>query len=269
MFQELKKPLILITAGILIFFILARLFGPIPFTVKQATTDIFTADGEGEAQAIPTEAQIQLGITRKGKTVAEVKNAATQIVNTITKELKANGIEEKQIKTTSYSLYPEYDNDRPVTSTLPASPVVNPADRNDQMVAPVPDTNISSYTVSINLQVTADSIEKANKSVDVATKAGANQIGNIQFVLSDTTQDKLRAEARKEAIENAKQKAKDVSSAAGLRLGKLTNIYESTPGIPDAYGYSEKSMNMSSQDTSLNPGESTIKVTVTLTYETL
>lgn len=266
MIEELKKPLILITASILIFFILSKIFGPIPFTVKQATSDVFTIDGEGEAQAIPTEVQLQFGVTRKGKTIDEVKNAANQIINTLTAELKKNGITEKQIKTTNYSLYPEYDSTKPIVA-----PLVAPATdtSTSSSIAVAPDRNVSGYTVSIDLQVTADSIEKANKAVDLATKAGANQIGSIAFVLSDETKDKLRSEARTEAIAKAKQKAKDVSHAAGIRLGKITNIYESTPDAGAPYAYSEKSLNSQAVSTDLNPGQTDIKVNVTLTYETL
>lgn len=265
MFQELKKPLILITSSILIFFILSKIFGPIPFTVKQATSDIFTADGQGEAQAIPTEAQIQLGITRKGKTVDEVKNVANQTINTLTKQLKGVGISEKQIKTTNYSLYPEYGIDKPLTE-----PLMTPGpDTSLSIPAIAPDQNVTAYTVTVTMQVTADSIDKANKAIDLATKSGANQIGSVQFVLSDATREKLLAEARKEAIENAKKKAKDISKAAGIKLGKITNIYESSPNQPYPYNYQEKAMDAQSLDTQLNPGETNIQVTVTLTYETL
>jgi uncharacterized protein YggE len=266
MLEELKKPLILVTASILIFFIIAKVLGPIPFTVKQATSDVFTTDGEGEAQAIPTEAQLQLGITRKGKTVDEVKNAANQIINTLTKELKDAGIAEKQIKTTNYSLYPEYDTIRPLVAPLLA-PATDSSSRSP--LAVVPDQNVTGYTVSINMQVTADSIEKANKAMDLATKAGANQIGGVQFVLSDETKDKLRSEARTEAIAKAKQKAKDISRAAGIRLGRITNIYESNSDQPQPMMYSQKSIESGAGDTELNPGQTSIKITVTLTYETL
>jgi uncharacterized protein YggE len=264
--EELKKPLILITSGVIIFFIIARVFGPIPFTVKQVTNDVFTIDGEGEAQAIPTEAQIQLGITRKGKTVEEVKNAANQIINSLTKELTQIGIQEKQIQTTNYSLYPEYDSSKPVAVSL-----IAPATGTEAVLPTVvPDQNVTAYTVTINLQITADSIDKANKAVDLATKAGANQIGSIQFVLSDETKDKLQMEARKEAISKAKQKAKDVASAAGIHLGKITNIYESNPDQSQPYAYDTKAMSsVSEQRTDLNPGQTNIKVAVTLTYETL
>lgn len=265
MFQELKKPLILITCSILIFFVISKLFGPIPFTVKQATSDIFTADGLGEAQAIPTEAQIQLGITRKGKTVEEVKNAANQIINTLTKQLKETGISEEHIKTTNYSIYPEYDNNKPL-----AEPLMTPgAETTLSLPAIAPDQNVTAYTVNVTMQITADSIEKANKAIDLAIKSGANQIGSVQFVLSDETREKLLGEARKEAIEKAKKKAKEISKAAGIRLGKITNIYESSPNQPYPYDYREKAMSAQALDTQLNPGETNIQVTVTLTYETL
>ena len=260
MIEELKKPLILIASGILLFFILSKLFGPIPFTVTSvAKNDVFSADGVGESQGIPEEARISLGITAKGKTVEEVRNQTNTVSNKLTDELKKIGIEEKSIKTSSYNIYPEYTRDF-------ISPTLYPIAMDS---VSTPESGISGYTANITIEVTADTIEKANKAIDSATKLGINQIGGVQFVISDETREKLTDKAREDAINKAKEKAQRIAKSAGIKLGKVINIYEYPVGAQDAFQYDEKSAIGSTDpaQTDLNPGESTIKVNVSLVYE--
>ncbi len=260
MIEELKKPLILIASGILLFFIISKLFGPIPFTVTSvAKNDVFTADGVGESQGVPEEARISLGITAKGKTVEEVRNQTNTVSNRLTEELKKLGIEEKRIKTSSYNIYPEYTQDIIRPTLFPIA----------MDSSSTPENGISGYTANITLDVTADTIEKANKAIDSATKLGINQIGGVQFVISDETREKLTDKARNDAINKAKEKAQRIAKAAGLKLGKVINIYEYPVGAQDNFQYEAKSTmgNGEPARTDLNPGESTIKVNVSLIYE--
>lgn len=220
-----------------------------PFSVNsiQTTKDtLFTVSGTGEATAVPDTAMVSLGVTKTASTVEEAQNQVNETINTITKDLKQLGIEEKDIKTSNYNVNPNYD----YTSGK---------------------NTVTGYTVNANLDVKVKDIEKANKAVDAATKDGANQIGNVQFVLNDEKKKELENQARKKAIDEAKEKAKSISDAAGIKLGKIINIQESGEN-PTIYPMAEaRALDMKSaggEPTQLNPGENKVSITVSLSYET-
>ncbi len=247
--------------AIVVFFILlfayTRFIGPIPFTVNNintATTDVFQSSGTGKASAAPDEAVISLGVTTQGTNVEQAQNQANVASNKIIDAIKKQGIKEDQIKTTNYSINPNYsftgDNQR-----------------------------ITGYTVSQNFEVESP-IGKTNQIVDASTQAGANTVGNITFKLNDEKQMELKNTARKEAVEMAKKSAEGLANASGIKLGKIINVTESSGlvGYPMPFTMATKAMDVSQggdviaqnpeRETSITPGESNVEVTVILTYQT-
>jgi len=225
-----------------------RFVGPIPFSVTQTTTEkktTFDVDGESKVTVIPDTAEINLGIQVNKPTVEAVQKEANEKINKITDELKKLGIEEKFIKTINYSLYPEYDY------------------RAGQ--------KIIGYNVNITLKIKVKDFDKINQVIDTATSLGANQIGNLSFTIDDEKLEELKMEARKQAIEKTKKKAKEIANAGGLRLGRIVNISESIPSssypIPLLR---EAGIGGTEEDskTEIQPGESEITVSIVLSYET-
>ncbi|HEY0087866.1 MAG TPA: SIMPL domain-containing protein, partial [Candidatus Lokiarchaeia archaeon] len=68
-----------------------------------------TVSGEGRTFAVPDIALIQLGAVTEGLEVGDVVRENTEKMNNILKEIKTLGIEEKDIKTTTYNLAPRYE----------------------------------------------------------------------------------------------------------------------------------------------------------------
>ena len=225
-----------------------RFVGPIPFSVTQTTIEkktTFDVEAEGKVTAIPDTAEINLGIQVNKPTVEAAQKEANEKINKITNELKKQGIEEKYIKTINYSVYPEYDY------------------RAGQKIV--------GYNVNVTLKIKVKDFEKINQVVDTATALGANQIGGLSFTIDDEKLEELKMEARKQAIEKAKDKAKEIANAGGLRLGRIVNISESA--IPDypVPILREAGLGGAAEDqkTQIQPGESEITVSIILSYETL
>lgn len=235
----------------LFLYMFSRLFGPIPFSINSVTTtktDLFTVSGEGEAVAVPDTATVNLGVTKTASTVEAARNEATKTANDIIAGIKELGVDENKVKTTNYSVNPNYD----FTSGR---------------------ETITGYTVSQNLQVEIDPIDTANKVVDMATTRGANQAGGIQFVLNDAKREQLEKQARDEAILKAKEKAQSIANSAGIRLGKIINLHEDSMGAQPPIMYDKVALgrggDVAENAVDLQPGENTVRVTVTLFYETL
>ncbi len=248
MLRDLKVPFLTIAFALLSLFIFTKIFGPIPFSVTSITTNkssFFSASGTGEATAVPNTAMISLGVNKEGATVEATQNEVNTIINLITKDLKSLGIGEKDIKTSNYSVSPQYD-----FSNGRQSP--------------------NGYQVNATLSVNLDSIEMANQAIDIATKDGATQVGSIQFILSEEDREKAESNARKEAIANAKTKAENLAKDTGIKLGKLVDVQESgSNGGPIPFERTAVALDAAEKaPTELSPGENKISVTITLSYET-
>ncbi|MBI2034703.1 MAG: SIMPL domain-containing protein [Candidatus Levybacteria bacterium] len=234
-----------VLAVFVIFYLFTKFFGPIPFSISSVTTtktDLFTVEGVGEATGIPDTALLSLGVTKKAATIKDAQNQVNQAANAMIADLKKLGIDEKNIKTTNYSVYPDYDYTRGQT--------------------------ITGYSVSENLEVKVTPIEKANQAIDIATKDGANMVGGITFILNEDIKKSIEQEARKDAVKKAKEKAQNLASAAGIRLGKIVNVQESQGYQPPiALESSMLKDGGTGEPTQLTPGESTIRTSITLSYE--
>ncbi len=245
LFDQVKVPFLTVLFALISFFLLGKLFGVIPFTVTNISPNYFTATGVGEVSGVAGKASASLGITVTDKTAEAAKDKANQMINKLTTDLKNTGVEAKDIKTSNFSSYPERDF----------------SGKNE----------ITGYTVSEQLDVTFASIELANKGIDLATAAGANQIGSLSFNLDDKDKETFQDKARDIAIKDAKEKAIRTAKAAGIKLGRVVNIYEDSGSQPMPM-YDLKSANQAapaSETTQLNPGENKVTLNVTLTYEVL
>lgn len=249
-FDRLKIPVLTVFISLLVFFVMIKLFGPIPFTINSINTEKteqFTADGTGEATGKPDTAKFIVGITKTGPSVGEAQNQTNAAVNAIVEGLKKQGIQDKDIKTDEYSVNPNIDFTSGTQKT-------------------------NGYTVSTNITVKIKEADKANQAIDTATKNGANIISGVSFTINDDEREKLEDKARADAIRDAKEKAKRISQQAGIHLGKITNIIVSptSPG-PILYNKAMSAPDESTPQipTQLQPGENTVTISVTLYYETL
>ncbi len=231
---------------------ITRLLGGPSLSINQITTNkasTFDVTGESKMTTVPDQAEVRLGITVTENTVKGAQDRANTIINTINSELGSLGIEKKDIQTENYSLYPNYD----YQSGSPQ--------------------RITSYNVNANLVVTMTDFAKLNQSIDMATGAGANQIGGITFSLSDDKRAEVEESARKEAIDNAKNKAHELANLAGMNLGRIVNVMEVPNQMAQPYALSKMATDAregtGGAPTNVEPGSTTFNYMVTLSYETL
>ncbi|MBI4035168.1 MAG: SIMPL domain-containing protein [Candidatus Chisholmbacteria bacterium] len=246
--QKLIRPVGLVVSFFLLLGIYTKLVGPIEFRINQISTQkaaTFDVSGEGTATAVPDQAEITLGITATATTVAAAQQQANQVINSVTRALKDSGVGESDIKTQNYSINPNYDYQSGTNK-------------------------ITGYTISVNLLVKFTDFDRLNQAIDAAVSLGANQIGGITFTLSDPTKAKAEDQARDEAVKEAKRKAEGLSQAAGIKLGRIVNIFENpTYPEPPIYTLEAKAEPVPAAPTQLEPGTTEIKLTITLSYETL
>lgn len=255
MFRSFFAPLVGTLAAIFLIVLVTRVTGPIPLSISQTTTSkqsSFDVTGEGKVATSPDRAEISLGIQANEPTVKAVQDKGNQVINQITQDLQALGVDKADIKTTNYSLYPNYDYKSG-------------------------SQKINGYALNVSLQVKAQDFSKITQIVDTATKDGANQVGGINFTLSDAKKKEIENQVRAEAVKEAKAKAESLSSLAGVRLGKIINISENAtsdriypmPMSAKVMAVDAAGGESAGAPTNVEPGSTSYSMTVTLSYETL
>ena len=126
-------------------------------------------------------------------------------MNKVIELVKSKGVEDKDIKTTGYNLYPRYD-----------------YVEGRQIAA--------GYTLDQTVEVKVRDLKKVGEIITGAVGRGANQVSGVEFFVDDP--DKFRVEARAQAFEKARAKAKELAKLSGIKLGRVVNFSESFAGEP-------------------------------------
>lgn len=240
------KNLAIIVGSFLIgLFLIKTLDLSFPLTIVNTTkTSEFAVTGEAKIDVIPDTAQINAGISVRGeRTVEEARRKMDEVNNKIVAALLRFGIAKKDITTSNYSINP------------------NIVYRDNQDVE-------SGYNGNATILIKVKNIDLASQVIDEVSRAGATHVNGPSFTIDDPS--KLREEARNKAIENAKQQAQKLASSLGIKLGKIVNVVESSPGQPPIM-YRAQSMEGGAGGAAdlpdLEPGSQTITSTVTLYFE--
>lgn len=230
--------------------------------------NVVTVSGIGEVTAVPDIASFSFSVTETAKQVSDAQNNASKKMNKIIDALKAMSILEKDIKTTGYNTYPKYDYQRSVCPPTPA-PMMGSV---SSYSYPCTDGKqvLTGYEVSQTITVKVRKMADAGAALSKVGDLGAQNISGLNFVIDDI--EKVQAEARDLAIQDAKAKAEKLAKSLGVKFSRITSFYEN--GVyPQAYGYGGDMMNakvMSADAVSIPQiptGENKITSNVSITYE--
>lgn len=220
-------------------------------------TNTITVNGKGEAVSIPDVATFSFSVIEKAKTVADAQLAATTKQNAVIKALKENGIEEKDIKTQGYSINPHYDYQNGVcTASYPG--VCQPGK-----------SVLTGYDVTQTTEVKVRDLSKAGKIFDVVGGLDVQNVNGISFSIDNV--DTVKAQARTEAIADAKVKANKLAKDLGVRIVRIIS-YSDSSDYPYMYGMggdsiSAKVMSAPRATPEISAGEQKIISNVSITYE--
>lgn len=196
-----------------------------------------TVTGEASVTTEPDLAQIRTGVTSQAKTAKEAAEANAKAAQSLVAALRAAGLDDKDIQTTRLTLQPSYDN-----SPGPAR------------------GRITGFMASNQVTIKVRDIAKLADIIDRAVSAGATDIGSIDFMVSAPSQALDRA--RDGAMADARRKAEIYAKAAGATLGKVLTLSEDHA--------TAEPMLMATRAAAappIMPGEKTLKLTVTVSYE--
>lgn len=227
----------------ILLFLYTKLVGPIPLSINSVATQkstTFDVTGEGKVTVKPDMASVTAGIQAQSSSVKEAQDQINSVINKVSEAVKQTGVDEKDIQTTNYSIYPTYDYGGGAQK-------------------------ITGYNAGANLLIKVRNLDNVNNAIDTATKNGANQISGLSFGIDDKT--KVEAEARQKAVDEAKKKAQEAAKIAGFKLGRIINYSENFQGGVRPISFALEAAKAVGSPTQVEPGSSEVVVNVTLSYE--
>ena len=204
--------------------------------------------GTGTVSVEPDVAILQVGVEVFAGKVSTARSEASKAMDSVVSVLKKEGVEEKDIQTTRFNIYPRYDYEE-VT--------INGKRIGTQV--------LTGYTVNNTVKAKIYEIDKVGEIIDKGADAGGDyaRINGVDFTVDDPTP--YQTEIRKMAVEDAVGKAQEYALLTNVELGPVIELNEMTPGSvhsPYEADYGMRMMAAAPPTTSISAGQLEISLTV-------
>ncbi|MBY3484490.1 SIMPL domain-containing protein [Rhizobium laguerreae] len=207
---------------------------------------VISVTGDGESSVAPDMAVVNLAVVKQAKTAREALDENNKAMNDVLAALKSGGIAERDLQTSGFSIQPQYNYPQPV-------------DGQQQQPQLIGYQTINSVTVRLR------DLAKLGAVIDQSVTLGINQGGEIQF--TNDKPDAAIEEARKAAVADAVKRAKTLSEAAGVKLGRILEINENVPrAMPQPVYRATMMKEASDAAVPVQGGENNYNVSVTVTF---
>jgi len=214
-----------------------------------------TVTGTGEVVSIPDVATFNFSVIESSDNVSLAQALSTEKTNKILDFLKESDVNDNDLKTTNYSVYPKYEWIQPVCIT-----VTN---------CPRGENKLVGYEVNQTVRVKVRDTENAGKILSGIGDFQVSNVSGLNFEIDD--ENALKEQARSIAIKDAKEKAKKLAKDLGVDLDGIISFSED-------FGYDQPYMSYAESadfgfggelksSPQLPSGENTITKTVYITYE--
>ena len=202
----MRSKLFLLVSVLVLALVLSACSGSVA-SEPQAVSRNLTVTGTGKVYLQPDVAYIYIGVHTEDADISQAVANNNSQAQAVTNALKDFGVDANDIQTSNFSIWPSQQYD-PQTGQQTGT----------------------NYMVDNSVYVTVRDLDKVGDVLDATVQAGANNISGIQFDVADKSA--ALSQARKSAVEDAEAKAQELASAAGVSLGAVQTISESTSSAP-------------------------------------
>ena len=202
-------------------------------------TGIWVA-GEGTIDLEPDLALLNVGVEVQAETVSEARGEAAAAMDAVIAAVKARGLTDADIQTSSFNIWPRYDYVEGVQT-------------------------LAGYRVSNTATIKMRDLDSVGDIIDDVAEAGgdATRIDGISFTVEDPTP--FMADLREAAVKNATDKAQHYADLIGASLGDLFYLTETggaSPPTPVARAELAFADSSARAATSVSGGELTLRMTI-------
>jgi uncharacterized protein len=124
------------------------------------------------------------------------------------------------------------------------------------------------YKARTDFRITLQDLDAVEEVLSGIIEAGVNEVASTDFQTSKLKE--LRAEARRQAFEAAREKAEVYSKAAGIKVGEVIHIEDLNPDLPanrDSHALSRGSSDGDDADSkTFEPGKIIIQAAVMVAF---
>ena len=196
----------------------------------------------GEVTRVPDIAIISAGVVTRAQTASGAIEQNATRMERVRAALKAAGIADRDIQTSSINLSPEY---RYAENQPP------------QLVG---------YTASNMVSIRFRDIRNTGRILDALVAQGANQINGPSLTI-DKPEEALN-EARVKAVADGRAKAELYARALGMRVVRLLSVSEGGGyNVPPPMPYMARDVAQAASKTEIDPGEQKLTVGVSMSFE--
>jgi uncharacterized protein len=217
---------------------LTGLGAPASHAATKSTLPTITVSGTGTVMVERNRATTSLSLSVTDRTARGAQDNLKKVTVDVRTAILNTGVKASALKTTGLSLYPEYE------------------------YRPESKPELIGYRAFLSITVVSG-VDQASGIIDAAVDAGgdATSINGISFDSSKVAS--ATAASRTRAVKDARVKAAQYAKAAGMTLGQVVTIVEtSTPYVGPIYAKAAQ------EDAALplDPGRQEIMTTVTVTF---
>ncbi|MCX2680154.1 SIMPL domain-containing protein [Galbibacter sp. EGI 63066] len=224
-----------------IILVLTAIIGMSSLQAQEKPTPAISVIGEGVVKVVPDQVLIKVRVESEGTSAKEVKSKNDIAIDKVIKYARSMKIDEKDIRTEYVNLNKNYNYQ----------------------------TKEYKYVANQSMSILLRDLDKYAEFTEGLLNAGINRIDGVTFKSDDL--EKYKTQARKEAVENAKEKAEEYASVLGQSIGKAIVISEgSVASNPrPMYEMSMAKTAVASDDSAetIAVGEMAIEAKINITFE--
>lgn len=226
--------------GVVAALVLLSNFGVNILRLELTPTKTITVSGTAKQQESNQIARFSASVSKTGNSKEEVDQEIKSVVESLVQAALEFGIPESNVKTEYYNIYQEE-----MTDFESGTPTVRQGP----------------WRGSTNVSFSKVPREKTNEFSQVLVNTGATSIDGPSFGLENP--EDFRQELTQQALENAREKASQMASSQGLKLGKIIGISETgtSPMMPFA-----REMGAGGAG-DFYPGEQEVSAQIVVTFE--
>ena len=199
-----------------------------------------TVQGVGSVKVDSNRAGISLGVREVDTDITVAQSRVNEKIAAIVEAMKSMGVADEDIITNGIGIYPNYN-----------------YDENGE--------TISGYTANNNIYVTVSDVDNIGAYIDAAFAVGANSLDYVDF--SATGTDDAAAQALALAVDSAKEKAKIIADAAGVKLGGILEIRDGSDSIYEGTVYAKDVVESDTgAGTNVMAAKQTVSAAVSITF---
>lgn len=196
--------------------------------------------GRAIADVVPDVATVTMGAQHTAPKAGEALDTVSKKTEAVIENLRAAGIAERDIQTSSLSVWPQYSGEG---------------------------EQITGYQASNTVTVRTTDLAGLGGLIDQVSNEAGDQfrLDGVAFSVDDP--DAALADVRADAIANAKTKAGQFVTGEDVEVGEIRTIIESGSEMPIVFDEMRAAADASGESVPIEPGSQELVVNVTVVFE--